>query len=84
MLYRKTEGGRRDKALNDCFLTPNVANRMEHITNLGRCEVEWLRIPAPSACPFLSPKSNQVILGKKYAWFGEGGSERKKKKLPRH
>lgn len=39
VLYRKTKGGRRDKALNKCFLTPNVANRTEHITNLGRCEV---------------------------------------------
>lgn len=49
--------------MNNCFLTPNVANRTEHITNLGRCEVGWLRI-ASSLCelsPFLSQKSNQVI-----------------------
>lgn len=30
MLYRKTKGGRRDKALNNCFLALNVANRTEH------------------------------------------------------
>lgn len=40
VLCRKTKGGKRDKALNTCFLSPNVANRTENITNPGRCEVQ--------------------------------------------
>ncbi|KAL0624461.1 hypothetical protein AAY473_003510 [Plecturocebus cupreus] len=34
-LQAKPKGGRRDKALNNCFLTPNVANRAEHITHVA-------------------------------------------------
>lgn len=53
---KKTKGGRRDKALNKCFLTSKVANGTEHITILGRCEVQWLRIACCLLVPFLVSK----------------------------
>lgn len=78
MLYRKTKGGRRDKALNKCFLT--LANRTEHITNLGRCEIQWLRIACCLSVPFLVSKVQSSDPGKETAWLGEAGSERKPNK----
>lgn len=67
MLYRKTKGGRRDKALNNCFLTPNVANRTEHITNLGRWKVRRLRFACSLCMPFLASKDQSSDLGGKNA-----------------
>lgn len=75
MLHRKTEGGRRDKALNKCFLT--LANRTEHITNRGRCEVQRLRIACCLSVSFLVSKVQSRDPGKEAAWLGEEGSERK-------
>lgn len=68
-IYRKTQGGRRDKALNKCVLT--LANRTEHITNPGRCKVQRLRIVCCLSLPFLVAKVQSSDPGKETAWLGE-------------
>lgn len=77
VLYRKAKGGREDKALKECFPTPDVADRTEHITNLGRCEGRWLRIACCLSVFFLVSEVQSSDPGKETAWVGEHGSERK-------
>lgn len=50
--------------MNNCFLTPSGANRTETITNLGRCEVQWLRIACSLCVPFLASKVQSSDPGK--------------------
>lgn len=83
VLYRKTKGGGRDKALNKCFLTPECGkqdwahHKSRQVWGTGAAKNCLL----PPCVLFLSPKSNQVILGKKRPGLGKTAQ---KGKLSRH